>query len=97
MKSDLIKFSIPFVTVTTVSGFMTTRTMMGWLFTIGCYFLGASIIVLLHLYSHKIAHLFGWNFGRPIFWRAKSGTNMTGFKCDTCGKISSISPSVFQD
>ena len=39
--------------------------------------------------KHKIAHKFHWNFGRVKTWH-EDNRLMSGFKCDKCGKMSSI-------
>jgi hypothetical protein len=42
---------------------------------------------------HKIAHIFGWNYGEVATWW-DADSLMVGFKCSTCGEISGIHESV---
>jgi hypothetical protein len=41
---------------------------------------------------HRIAHWFGWNMGRIVTWRSRSGEPMMGFRCSGCGQVSGVFP-----
>lgn len=42
---------------------------------------------------HKLAHVFGWHYGRPYCWTGpETGALLVGFKCAVCGDITNISP-----
>ncbi len=40
----------------------------------------------LKLIIHKIAHLFGWNYGHVVSWREGDQIYIS-FKCQHCGKV----------
>lgn len=41
---------------------------------------------------HRLAHMLGWNMGRPESFYGPSGVLYVCFRCDGCGKRSQIEP-----
>jgi hypothetical protein len=45
----------------------------------------------MHKLKHKIAHLFGWNYGTVETWH-EGQTLMVGFRCKGCNTLSGAHP-----
>jgi hypothetical protein len=43
---------------------------------------------------HRLAHYLGLTTGRVETWRRRDGTLMVGFRCDGCGKLTGVHPSL---